>query len=143
MYVFVVVKCGIFLLYYMNGESLKKRKVGELMKVNVIVFCRDELKRIAWRLQYRQRKLYRHEVVDFLQLNFRHNPMIEVDNLLFTREIIDSLPSYKSRYILRRIYIDKATEKEISHELNISQQGVNTWKRKALQQIRLNKKYIS
>jgi len=39
------------------------------------------------------------------------------------------IPSEKARYIVKRLYLDGYTEKEVATELQLSQQAVSKWKK--------------
>ncbi|NGP46747.1 hypothetical protein G4V62_18015 [Bacillaceae bacterium SIJ1] len=100
------------------------------MGKNIKCICKTEIKRIAWRLQYRQRKIFRNEYSHALDhLSFSYDPSVGIFNSIFVREIIQSLSCHVERYLLIRIYLDQATEKEVALELKMSQQWVNKWKK--------------
>lgn len=50
------------------------------------------------------------------------------------RDILGRLPP-KDHYLLERLFIDCATEREIAEELGISQPTVSRWKREVLQKL--------
>ncbi|MNJ63462.1 hypothetical protein D3C77_593640 [compost metagenome] len=49
--------------------------------------------------------------------------------------MINALPSSTGRTIIYKIYMQDKTEREVALELNMSQQGVNKWKRKMIQEL--------
>lgn len=111
-----------------------------------------EIYRIGWRLQYRAKKIRNRELpyqdtntissrVGLqlysslgLQSNLQCDFTTQVDNKILVNELMSSLPP-KGRFILHKLYIQDQTEAEVSMELNLSQQAVNKWKRKMLQQL--------
>lgn len=98
---------------------------------------RTELKRLAWRLHYYVKKEQNHERLVLFE------PIIPVDNFaamidsqMWSHELIQSLSSEIGRDILYRLYILEKKEKEVAEELNLSQQAVNRWKNKMLNQLK-------
>ncbi|SDM41866.1 Sigma-70, region 4 [Paenibacillus sp. OK060] len=53
----------------------------------------------------------------------------------YVQDILNLISTDIGRKIIRSIYIEGKSEKEIALELNISQQAVNKWKRKSLKLI--------
>ncbi|MCY9763162.1 hypothetical protein M5X06_22430 [Paenibacillus alvei] len=99
---------------------------------SIIDFYRSELKRIAWRLQYKARVKVRREVPiqnDFLH-SFHHTDQLE--NRLLIKQLIMSLPYETGKKIIYEIYFNDKTEAQIAMEMEISQQAVNKWKKKTL-----------
>lgn len=104
-----------------------------------IEICRKLLRRAAWRIQYRTRMrlekecytLYDNQIYDF-------TCETEVLSEIFVKELLDTIPWEKCRYIIQRTVIDGMTEKEVACELKITQQGVNKWKVKGLKLMRQN-----
>ncbi|MEW4372081.1 sigma-70 family RNA polymerase sigma factor [Paenibacillus kandeliae] len=98
---------------------------------------RTELKRLAWRLHYYVKKEQNHERLVLFE------PAIPVDNFtsatdskMWSHELIQSLPSETGREIMYRLYILEKKEKEVAAELHLSQQAVNRWKNKMLNQLK-------
>ncbi|MBJ6362356.1 RNA polymerase sigma factor [Paenibacillus sp. GCM10012307] len=96
---------------------------------------KSEVYRIGWRVQYRAKKVRIRETsfcdkesaaVD----NFTMNS----DNRLLLEQLMDTLPP-RGRAIMYRLYIQEQTESEVARQLNLSQQAVNKWKRKMIQQL--------
>lgn len=101
--------------------------------------CRKLLRRAAWRIQYRTRTrqekecytLYDNQVYNF---SFESEVLSEI----YVKELLDTIPWEKCRYIIQRTIIDGRTEKEVACELKITQQGVSKWKMKGLELMRKN-----
>lgn len=124
-------------------------------KKSIFQVYQTEIYRIGWRVQYRAKKIRNHELLfqdtntissrssktglqSFLPLDLQSNLQCDfttqVDNKILVNDLISSLPP-KGRLILHKLYIQDQTEAEVSKELNLSQQAVNKWKRKMLQQL--------
>jgi len=97
--------------------------------------CLILIKRIAWNLQYRVRK-------ERGKIGILHEELIGTEYIneliedLAVKEIIEKIPSSQGQYIMKSIYVDKKTEKEIAFELGITQQSVNKCKNKSLRVLR-------
>ncbi|MEC0089243.1 sigma factor-like helix-turn-helix DNA-binding protein [Paenibacillus macquariensis] len=50
------------------------------------------------------------------------------------QQLINTLPPY-GKIILYKLYIQDQTESEVARQLQMSQQAVNKWKRKMIQQL--------
>lgn len=98
------------------------------------------LRRAAWRLQYRTNKLYKKEVTLEGKVYIGNIPNFDDDVIsqIYITDLLNAVPSKKSRYILKKIVIEGYTEKEIAEELQISQQAVNKCKRSAIKYLREN-----
>lgn len=59
----------------------------------------------------------------------------EMVESIAVRQLLDNLPK-RQRIVIKGIFYDDYTEAEIAKELNISRQGVNKAKRKALKKLR-------
>jgi RNA polymerase sigma factor (sigma-70 family) len=121
-------------------------------KKSIFQAYQTEIYRIGWRVQYRAKKIRNHELPyqdtntisskaglqPYLPLGLQSNLQCDfttqVDNKILVNDLIRSLPP-KGRLILHKLYIQDQTEAEVSKELNLSQQAVNKWKRKMLQQL--------
>ncbi|MFL1674986.1 sigma factor-like helix-turn-helix DNA-binding protein [Paenibacillus dendritiformis] len=101
-------------------------------------FYKKELRRIAWRLQYRSKVTLTREGQLKLDIIKGSSFLDEADSRLFVTELINSLESPKARQIITKIYVENKSEKEIASEMNITQQGVNKWKRKSLKLLSQN-----
>lgn len=92
-----------------------------------------KLRRIAWRIQYQVKKQNRFEQnvehlhFEKIQSNFDLDMCIE--------EILSNL-SDTGRFIIQRLVLEGATEREVAKQLNVSQQWFNICKRKCLNQLR-------
>lgn len=96
---------------------------------------KQQLQRIAWRLQYRTRTRLRRELP--ILYDFSSSPSFaeEVDSRLLVEQWIHSLASEKEQDIIRSLFIEEKTERQVAQQFNISQQAVSKWKKKALQSI--------
>ena len=65
-----------------------------------------------------------------------HNFTPKVITSMFIKEMLQMIPSEKARFIVKRLYLNGYTEKEVANELQISQQAVSKWKKKAFKSIR-------
>lgn len=96
---------------------------------------RKEVYRIAWRVQYRAKIIRRRECsfgpVEPAATCFTSSS----DNKIVVRQLINALPSGTGKTIIFKIYLQDKTESEVARELNMSQQGVNKWKRKMIKEL--------
>ena len=96
---------------------------------------RKEVYRIAWRIQYRAKVVRKRECsfggMEPATTSFASSS----DNKIVVRQLINALPSDTGRSIIFKIYIQDKTEQEVARELNMSQQGVNKWKRKMIKEL--------
>lgn len=104
----------------------------------VILFYKQCLKRAAWRLQYKIKAQNYRESMPLLE-NTLVNSRFESDitSQLYFKELLNNIKSHKEQYIITRIFLQGATEREVSKELNITQQGVNKCKRKVLTNLKM------
>lgn len=85
-----------------------------LLKENVL----KQLKRFAWKLQYKAKKQYRREV--FMgDEKWDIGRTEEIDSQLFVEELLNTLPD-RERFIIRQVIIEGRTEREVAKELRIS-----------------------
>ncbi|AHM63984.1 sigma-70 family RNA polymerase sigma factor [Paenibacillus polymyxa] len=101
--------------------------------MGAIEHYRRELYRIAWRMQYREKRDRKREVSmecspDLFQLSFSE----ESDNKVMLQSYINKLECETSKKVIYEIYINDKTEAQVARELKITQQAVNKWKKKAL-----------
>lgn len=92
----------------------------------------QELRRIAWRLQYRARVKHTREMALKIEIVMGSNFTEQSDSKLFIHELLSSLTSDKARHIISEIYIHDKSEKEVALDMQLTQQGVNKWKRNSL-----------
>jgi RNA polymerase sigma factor (sigma-70 family) len=104
------------------------------MEQQIIQRYRREVYRIGWRLQYRSKKTYRNECAFFDMNLVQRDEAEELINQLSLEQLLDTLPA-KGKVILQKLYLQEMTEAEVAVQLHMSQQGVNQWKRKMLQQL--------
>ncbi|MMZ61478.1 sporulation sigma factor SigF [compost metagenome] len=96
---------------------------------------RREVYRIAWRVQYKAKVVKRREC-SFNEFEPATTSFTSSsDNKIVVRQMINALPSSTGRTIIYKIYMQDKTEREVALELNMSQQGVNKWKRKMIQEL--------
>jgi RNA polymerase sigma factor (sigma-70 family) len=95
---------------------------------------RKEVYRIGWRLQYRNRRIRQHEFSLFDNVSVQQHTSDTIDNRILVQELLLTLPE-KGRRIIHKLYIEELTEAEVAAQLHISQQAVNRWKKKMLQQL--------
>lgn len=95
-----------------------------------------ELNRIAWRIQYRVKKERKHEILTKVERVTTISSFTDqADNRLLVQHLLNSLSSETGKTIIYELYINDKTEAEIAQDLQISQQAVNKWKRKMIQQL--------
>lgn len=104
------------------------------MEQQIIQRYRREVYRIGWRLQYRCKKTYRNECVLFDTNLTQEDETEDMINRISIEQLLDTLPT-KGRVILQKLYLQEMTEAEVAAQLHMSQQGVNKWKRKMIQQL--------
>lgn len=109
--------------------------MNQTCSTSLFEFYRKELKRIGWRVQYKEKIKNKKEIINqdflFLTTNFTN----KVDNEIFINGLLSNLSSDVGRKIIEAIYIEGVTEKQVAKQLNMSQQGVNKWKRKMLKEL--------
>lgn len=98
----------------------------------VIEVYRKQLRRIAWRLQYKVRVQTKREVPILFDYGSNDCTASQMESRLFVNELIHSLPPSKGRTIIHDLYINEKTEAQIASQMNMSQQAVNKWKNKML-----------
>ena len=98
------------------------------------------IRRKAWRLQYQARSKYRRESLgqDYEWTEPSFTSAVEGD--IWVEQVLDTLPSTMGREIMKALYQQNRSEKEVALELGMSQQGVNRWKHKMLHQLRQHMK---
>lgn len=104
-----------------------------------VILCRKLLRQAAWRLQYKVRiQRAKEYIVSFDHEMGTSSFDTELISDMYVEELLEEIPWSKSRYIIQKIVIEGMTEKEVACELHITQQGVNKWKRKGLEALRMN-----
>ncbi|WP_152378638.1 sigma-70 family RNA polymerase sigma factor [Paenibacillus brasilensis] len=104
--------------------------------MGAIEHYRRELYRIAWRMQYREKRDRKREVSMECSPNlFRPSFSDESDNRVMLQSYINKFACEASKKVIYEIYINDKTEAQVSRELKISQQAVNKWKKKALREL--------
>lgn len=104
---------------------------------SIIDRYRKEIYRIGWRIQYKAKVTYRREVPIISDSFHDNNFTNQSDMNLYTLQLINSLPSAIEQTIIRELYINDKTETTVARQLNISQQAVSKWKKKALRALYL------
>ncbi|WP_340673637.1 sigma-70 family RNA polymerase sigma factor [Brevibacillus agri] len=98
--------------------------------------CLQLVRRIAWRLQYKEKKKWKNE-------GLLHEEVVGIDPFssiisdLHVEQLLQQLPAQPG-YIIRKVVIEGRTEQEVANQLNISRQGVSKCKRKYLRIIAAN-----
>lgn len=104
---------------------------------STVQYYQKELKRIAWRLQYRARTERARELL--LDTNIRmisgSSPEQEAISRMNIEYILGLIPSDTGRIVIRLFYLEDRSEAEIAKKLNMSQQAVNKWRRKAIKSL--------
>ncbi len=98
---------------------------------------RRVLRRAAWRVSYRQRVIKARERAwsDWGKESFATgNEAAEEERRL--REYLELIPFDNGRKVIEELFVKDSTEAEAAAKLQISQQGVNKWKRKSLEHLR-------
>ncbi|CAI8703203.1 Sigma-70 family RNA polymerase sigma factor [Brevibacillus sp. IT-7CA2] len=96
--------------------------------------CRKILRRIAWNLNYRERKRLCNEcpiLDDFGKQQWK----VEHSDNLYVEELLGQLPSAKERHVIRKVILDGLTAKEVGKELNMGERGVNQCKSRSLKKL--------
>lgn len=99
---------------------------------------RNELNRIAWRIQHHIKKNQHYEIssqMESFSSNYRFTNM--TDESLIIKDLLDRLSSDMGRTIIYEIYIQDRTESEVAKELNVTQQAVHKCKKKMLAELSL------
>ncbi|HEX2928051.1 MAG TPA: sigma-70 family RNA polymerase sigma factor [Ruminiclostridium sp.] len=99
--------------------------------------CRRLLRRAAWRIQYKAR-IQQSKERQMIFENQAYDSGFESDVLskFYVKELLETIPWEKCRFILERTIINGLTEQEVAIELHMTQQGVNKWKKKGLALLR-------
>lgn len=101
-----------------------------------VEFLRQHLKRAFWRLQYKARKKNNTEIYNEVNNNISSESFdTKVTTKLYLENIIKTIPSEKSRYIIVKTVLQGVPEKVVANELKISQQAVNKCKKKILKEL--------
>lgn len=93
------------------------------------------LKRLSWRLQYRERRRALrergyYEEMPSLTYRMEESAVTKLDLV----EQLSQLP-FSGRRVIVGLYLQDRSEAELARELHISQQAVNKWKQKMLSQL--------
>jgi len=103
----------------------------------IVNLYRAELRKIAWRLQYRARMERKRETaVAVERLPSGSSLTAEVEGRIWLEQVLDGLPSSTGKRIMCGIYVEGQTERQIAARLHMSQQGVSRWKRRMLDHLR-------
>ncbi|SMF90293.1 RNA polymerase sigma factor, sigma-70 family [Paenibacillus uliginis N3/975] len=106
----------------------KQQTAYERLKVQV--------DRIGWRIQYRAKTIRKREY-SFYDLEYMRTDVSFTDgseNRMMIEQLINTLPP-QGKLIIYKLYIQDQTESEVALQLNMSQQAVNKWKRKMIEQL--------
>ena len=94
-----------------------------------------EIYRIGWRIQYRAKNIRRRECSFSIAEHLGQSITSQSENRILVQQLLNNLSSSVGRTILFKVYIQDLKETEVARQLNISQQAVNKWKRKMLQEL--------
>lgn len=94
------------------------------------------LKRLAWRLQYYERRRITNEKPLVEEVLGTTEQINEKLSDIYIQEVLESLPN-RARFIIQNIVIHGLTEKEVALKLNISRQGVSKCKNKYLKKLKM------
>ncbi|MGN7469654.1 sigma-70 family RNA polymerase sigma factor [Brevibacillus sp. SAFN-007a] len=92
--------------------------------------CVQLVRRIAWRLQYKEKKKRKQEGLLYEDV-VGNDPFSAIISDLHVEQLLQELPAQPG-YIIRKVVIEGRTEQEVAQQLNISRQGVSKCKRKYL-----------
>lgn len=103
-------------------------------QVSIIERYRNKVYRSGWRLQYHVKKMRTSECTLFEKSRENTCFSNELETRILVQQLLHSLP-VQGRRVLYKLYILNMTEAEVAKQLKMSQQAVNKWKRKMLQQL--------
>ncbi|XOI98813.1 sigma-70 family RNA polymerase sigma factor [Paenibacillus polymyxa] len=92
---------------------------------------RTEIYRIGWKIQYRAKKIRYKEIPIFEDEKSVENFTTQLEDKIIIEELIQDIP-LNGKEVLKRIYLEGYTEKEVAIQLKISQQAVSKWKKKMI-----------
>lgn len=96
--------------------------------------CRKILRRIAWNLNYRERKRLSNECLIMDDFG-KQQGTIDKDNSLYVEELLQQLSSEKERYVIRKVVLEGFTAKEVGESLQMGERGVNQCKNRSLKKL--------
>lgn len=96
--------------------------------------CRKILRRIAWNLNYRERKRLSNEC-PILDDFGKQQGTIDKDHSLYVEELLQQLSSEKERYVIRKVVLEGFTAKEVGESLQMGERGVNQCKNRGLKKL--------
>ncbi|WP_342190364.1 sigma factor-like helix-turn-helix DNA-binding protein [Paenibacillus macquariensis] len=85
-------------------------------------------------MQYRAKIIKKRECSFYGIESTVPNFTYSTENKILVQQLINTLPPY-GKIILYKLYIQDQTESEVARQLQMSQQAVNKWKRKMIQQL--------
>ncbi|MED4572782.1 sigma factor-like helix-turn-helix DNA-binding protein [Brevibacillus agri] len=97
--------------------------------------CRKLIRRIAWNLNYRERKKLSKECPILYGFGDRQNISDYIGKNVLVEELLKQLSNEKERYIIQKTVLEGFTCKEISKELNMTERGVNQCKNRSLKKL--------
>ncbi|WP_017812957.1 MULTISPECIES: sigma factor-like helix-turn-helix DNA-binding protein [Paenibacillus] len=107
--------------------------------------CLVELKRSAWRLQSKTRAHIKREcewAEDYNEVDSACSQLQQLCEEEFIQYALSHISSSKARLIIQKLYVEDLSEKQVAEQLNLTQQAVNRWKNKALQELRSKKNLL-
>jgi DNA-directed RNA polymerase specialized sigma subunit len=101
--------------------------------------CRKLLRRAAWRIQYKTR-IKQLKECQMLFEDQAYDMGFEADVLsrIYVENLLNTIPWEKCKFIIKKTVLEGVTEQEVARQLNITQQGVNKWKKRGLELLREN-----
>ena len=93
-------------------------------------YCRQILRRTAWRLQYATKKHYskQHRLIEDI---LGEDITASIISQIYIQQLLLQLPE-KASFIIRSTIIEGKTQQEVAKKLNMSIQGVSKCQRKYL-----------
>jgi|HigsolmetaAR204D_1030405.scaffolds.fasta_scaffold01223_3 RNA polymerase sigma factor (sigma-70 family) len=94
----------------------------------------QQIRRTAWKLQYRAKKQSRREIflADHNHTERQHHDAIT--SKLFVEELLNILPD-RERFIIQRVVLEGRTEREVAQELHLSRSRLHACKVQALKRL--------
>ncbi|MDQ0492528.1 sigma factor-like helix-turn-helix DNA-binding protein [Paenibacillus brasilensis] len=132
----MIVKTSFFIPYrYADNASFYREGDSILIKQGTTYErCRTEIYRIAWRIQYRAKKIRNSErSFSEIKSNILASTVL-TENKIWIQQLLNSLPP-QGKSIIYKLYIEDLTEYQVAQQLHISQQAVSKWKKKMLRKL--------
>jgi DNA-directed RNA polymerase specialized sigma subunit len=101
----------------------------------IIDLYRKEIYRIGWKIQYKSKVIYTRESPSEFDLFSCNDFTSDSDRKVTLHQLVNSLSSNNEKIIIYELYINDKTESLVAQEMNISQQAVSKWKKKAIKSL--------